>query len=204
MPKSFDLSFKHPDSAETFDVTVDLGSAPFDADALIDAIREAYPNARTEASRQYVVALLGPGGGEPNLGAIAIQADKMRVEEITFDGPTQRYSVGGIYSDDDGGDWLDWVDATDPVDAEFKAKWEMSCNEGADPDDFLSMLDNMSGIRITSCGVEPVTKDEYKATLLALVEEARAAGHAGPALDAAVEQLVSDGVEIEEAPGMRP
>jgi len=185
----------------TIEMKVDANQA-YDAYAvsdMIEDVRECAGFARKRAAGTYLVDYDSFGSESAYLNRVDEVAEEMKVIGVYIAGPSKRYAVSGIYSDG-GGSWHDWVEATDDAEAIFQAKWSMAENQGSDPaEDLDYFLNRMDDIEITSYGLEPVTKDEYKDAIRKLVEEAVAAGHSGPALDDAIEKLKADGIELEFA-----
>jgi len=171
---------------------------------MIEDVRECAGDALKRAAGTYLVHYDSFGSDSAYLDRVDEVVAEMTFKGVYIAGASKRYAVSGIYSDG-GGDWYDWVEATDDAEAVFQAKWAMAENQGRDPaEDFDSFLNLMDDIQITSYAQEPVTKQEYQDALTALVREALEAGYTGSALDEAVAKLKSDGIEIEVVPGMSP
>jgi hypothetical protein len=133
--------------------------------------------------------------------AVREQATGIKVIGFRLVGESVRHIVDATYSDDSG-TWYEHRDGICPAEAALHGAMTMVLEEGVE-DEFLDRLNAAADIRIDHCAPEPVTKEEYRNALQALVREARTAGHEGPTLDEVVRLLALDGIEVEETPAPR-
>ena len=196
MKPVFEFQISHPDLDET--VTTHVESKAYaGVDAMIEAVREASIEARKNVASR-LVDYDSFGNDSAYLDRLDAVAEETLVVSVGLkDAPTVRYAVEGDYSDG-GGDWSDWVEAANPTEAEFQAKWSMADNQGSDPKAFGDFLDTMDDIDITSVQPEPTTKDEYREALQKLLAVAKAAGLGGLEVELATKRLVDDGYMVDE------
>lgn len=187
------ISFTSPDQSSTPEVEVRV---PLPEHADCDDMIETF---RAEARKAAETAQ----ATSPELADFAV--DDLVVSWAGKDGVRMRYSVEGEYSSgvDDGGTWCDWVEAIDDEDAEFGMRFAMAVNEASDPRigeiaDFISTMEAMNRIAIAP---EPVTKDEFRDGLKALVEALSGSGIRHPALAEAAGLLAKDGVSVPTSAG---
>lgn len=115
---------------------------------------------------------------------------------------TQEFLIEADYARGEG-PFADTFSGVDAEEAEFQARWQMTENAGQwaheDPQAFANL---MARHRIRDVVPQPVPERRLRELLSDLVREAQAAGHNGPALEAAIE--AASELNLELAPVAAP
>lgn len=195
--------FPDEKDANTIEVAVDAeGAETASIDDLLEIVREEAGSARKQAVGTHIVDYGSFSGDSAYLDQIDRFAGETIVVGVSLVGETASYGVLGRY--DNGNDYADLTRGVTQAEAEFQARWTMALNQGADPADLDDLLDAMAEIEIVRCQAGPISDDELRVALQALIDEATAAGHSGEALDNAVEMLRAPPVEAVPYEGPRP
>ena len=125
--------------------------------------------------------------------------------EIVPKGPVREFLVEADYARNEG-PFGDTFPGADREEAEFDARWIMTENAGHSlgkdsPSSFAAV---MRMHRIRDIVPQPTSEQRLRDLLVDLVREVRAAGHSGPALDAAVAAAETLGLDVtpDAAPRM--
>jgi hypothetical protein len=115
----------------------------------------------------------------------------------SFGVPQQRYAAEAMYPGD-GGPFGDSTDAHDAEEAEFLISWTMAENAGYSmgKDGVEAFVSAMQRMNAHSVYPEPVSSPEIRILFLNLLREVVENGHAGPALEAALEAARAMGEDI--------
>lgn len=195
--------FPNEKDANTIEVVVEGDGAEFaSVEDLIEIVREEAEGARKHAVGTHIVDYNSFGSDSAYLDQIDRFAAETVVVGVSLVGETASYGVLGRY--DNGNDYADLTLGVTEAEAEFQARWTMALNQGADPTDLDDLLDAMAEIEIVRCQAGPISDDELRIALQALIDEATAAGHSGEALDNAVEMLRAPPVGAVLYEGPRP
>lgn len=189
--------------ANTIEVAVDAEGAEIASiDDLLEIVRDEAGSALKRAVATHIVDYNSFAGDSAYLDQVDRFANQTTVVGVSLAGDLATFGVLGRYGD--GSDFADLVQGVTQADAEFQTRWKMAAEQGAATSDLDAFLDAMSDIEIVHCQPGPISDDELRSALQALIDEALAAGHSGEALDQAVELLREPAPEAGMFVGPRP
>lgn len=195
--------FPDEKGADTIEIVVDgEGADVASIDDLIEIVREEVDTARKRAVGTHIVDYDSFSSDSAYLDQVDIFAGQTVVVGVSLAGEPASYGVLGRY--DDGEEYADLATGVTAADAEFQVRWKMAEEQGATPAEFDDFLDAMIEIEIVRCEPGPISDDELRRALQALIDETVAAGHSGEALDKAVRLLSEPAPETAVPAGPRP
>lgn len=135
------------------------------------------------------------------LDAFDARVEDQSTSRVRRAGEVARYKV--LVNYDDGGAWCDHVEATDPEDASFQARWICAENLGADPEDGLEGFVASMDLVVLGVEPEPVLPRELADAVIDL-ETARLAGEPLEDRVAALVRMAAHLTDRRPAPPARP
>lgn len=167
---------------------------------LIEILREEAGTACKRAVATHIVDYDSFSSDSAYLDQVDTFAEQTQVVGVSLAGETASYGVLGQF--EDGTDWAGLSAGVTAAEAEFHVRWKMALQQGATPASFDDFLDAVAEVEIVRCEPGPITDEELRATLQALIDEANAAGRSGEDLDQAVDLLREP--ELETAMSAAP
>lgn len=154
---------------------------------LIEIVREEADAARKRAVATHIVDYDSFSSDSAYLDQVDTFAGQTQVVGVSLVGETASYGVLGQF--EDGTDWAGLSAGVTAAEAEFHVRWKMALQQGATPAAFDDFLDAVAEVEIVRCEPGPISSEELRAALQALIDEANAAGRSGEDLDQAVDLL---------------
>lgn len=207
MTQKLKFLVKHPrfrpqSGPGTVEILVDGDGADVaNAEDLIEIVREASARACRDAVRRELTTSGAVKGDIRARSLVDGLAAECSIVGVSLEGDLDRYAVLGRRTD--GGEYVGRFSCVTQAEAEFQARWRLAAAESSAScfDDFL---DAMGAVEIVRSHPGPISATELRAALVELVREVREAGHSGPALDAGVALLETDGFDPSPTPFPRP
>lgn len=189
MTQKLKFVLKHdrfPDAVGTNMVEVEVevdgaGAEIASVEDLIGIVRDEAGSAITRAVGAHIVGHGSFASHEAYLARIDRFAAGTAIVGVSLVGDAASYGVLGRY--EHGGEYAGLASGVTAAEAEFQARWTMAQAQGTVTTDFDGFIEAMIGIEVVHCLPFPMSDDELRDELQALVDEARAGEVSGGILD---------------------